>query len=100
MITHELQQWHKQQVSKYKNLTEEVSKITNEQISIPTVRSEETGTMIASAALPSNENSRTICSSSFIVTDESIIPKAMAQSLTITDTNDGSNHRDKSRSVI
>jgi hypothetical protein len=53
--------------------------------------------MIASV-LPSSENSRTICSSSFIVTEEPIIiPTVMTTSLLITKTNDNSIHQDHSR---
>jgi len=100
LITRELQEWHKQQVSKYKNLTTSStieSETTNERIPSPSFHQEETDSMIASV-LPSSENSRTICSSSFIVTEEPIIiPTIMTTSLLITKTNDNSIHQDHSR---
>jgi hypothetical protein len=55
--------------------------------------------MIASV-LPSSENSRTICSSSFIVTEEQpiILPTVMTTPISIT--NDNSIHQDNPRLVI
>lgn len=99
LITRELQEWHKQQVSKYKSLpvvtssstpsplvtveTENEPEIeaveehllpaTTSPCSIPIEQTPET--MIISALLPAplaNEDSRTLCSSSFIITDEPI----------------------------
>ncbi|CAF1234978.1 unnamed protein product [Rotaria magnacalcarata] len=100
LITRELQQWHKQQVSKYKNLTtpsRRNSETTTECNSSPILHNNEIDS-IAAIALPSTEDSRTIVSSSFIVTEESIIvPPIMSTSLSITNTNDNAIHRNNSR---
>ena len=65
--------------------------------SVSSDREEQGDTMIASA-LPSSEDSRTICSSSFIVTGEaSLVPSVMARSLSITHTNDDPIIPDRSR---
>lgn len=56
---------------------------------------------INASALPPAEDSRTIGSSSFIVTEEPIIsPTIMSTSLSINNTNDNSIHRNNSRLVI
>jgi len=101
LITRELQEWHKQQVSKYKTLPTVStidSQTTNERIPSPIIQQEESNLMLASV-LPSSEDSRTICSSSFIVTEEPIIIQTvMPTSLSLT--NDNSIHRDNPRLVI
>ncbi|CAF0995991.1 unnamed protein product [Adineta steineri] len=89
LITRELQEWHKQQVSKYKNLPTE-PQTTNERIPSPVIDQQETDTMISSI-LPSNENSRLIGSSSFLVNEE---PTIMTTSLSMTNTNDISVYQD------
>ncbi|CAF4528584.1 unnamed protein product [Rotaria sp. Silwood1] len=100
LITRELQEWHKQQVSKYKNLTiapRKNSEITNESISSSTLHDNETENMITSI-LPSIEDSRTIGTSSFIVTEEPIIiTTILSTSQSITNTNDNSTQRNNSR---
>ncbi|CAF3915427.1 unnamed protein product [Rotaria sp. Silwood2] len=102
LITRELQEWHKQQVSKYKNLTttppRKNSETTNESISSSTLHHNETENMITSI-LPSIEDSRTIgTTSSFIVTEEPIIiPTVISTSQSIIKTNDNSTHRNNSR---
>ncbi len=102
LITRELQEWHKQQVSKYKTLptvSTNDSQLTNERVPTPISHSEETDNMIASVLPLSSEDSRTICSSSFIVTEEPIIlPTVIAASLSIT--NDNSIHQDNPRFVF
>jgi hypothetical protein len=98
LITRELQEWHKQQVSKYKTLPTVSTidpQINNERIPSPILHQEESDMIIASV-LPSSEDSRAICSSSFIVTEEPIlIPTVMSTSLSIT--NDNSIHQDNPR---
>ncbi len=101
LITRELQEWHKQQVSKYKTLPT-VSTIdfqtTNERIPSPVIHQEESDIMLSNV-LPSSEDSRTICSSSFIVTEEPIIIQTvMSTSLSLT--NDNSIHQDNPRLVV
>ncbi len=104
MITRELQEWHKQQVSKYKNLTTvspDETETTNERVPSPILHQEETDMMITSALPSSSDDSRTICSSSFIVTEEPItIPAAMSTSLSINTTNENSIYYDNSRFVL
>jgi hypothetical protein len=102
LITRELQEWHKQQVSKYKTsptVSTNDSQINNDRIPSPISHSEESDNMIASVLPLSSDDSRTICSSSFIMTEEPIIlPKVIAESLSITD--DNSIHQDNPRLVI
>lgn len=101
LITRELQEWHKQQVSKYKifpTVSTIDSQTINERIPSPILNQEETDIMIASILPPSSEDLRTICSSSFIVTEEPIIiPAVLATSLSIT--NENSIHQDHPRLV-
>jgi hypothetical protein len=106
LITRELQEWHKQQVSKYKNLTTVSTietEIPNERIPSPTLHQEETDMMITSVipSSTSSDDSRTICSSSFIVTEEPIIiPIVMSTSLSINTTNENPIYQDNSRFVL
>jgi hypothetical protein len=98
LITRELQEWHKQQVSKYKNLVTVSTETTNERIPSPLNQEEQENDMMIASALPSSEASRAICSSSFIVTEEPIIiPTVMATSLSITNTNDNTMNQNNSR---
>ena len=106
IITRELQEWHKQQVSKYKTLTVAPTvqaEAIDERLPslppppVPSEGEEQRDSMITSA-LPSSEDSRTICSSSFIVTGEpSLVSSVMARSLSITHTNDDPITPDRSR---
>ncbi|CAF1361804.1 unnamed protein product [Adineta ricciae] len=90
LITRELQEWHKQQVSKYKNLTTE-SQTINSRPPSPTSQSQETDNMLASI-LPPVENARLICSSSsFIVAEH---PPVMSTSMSMPNTNDMSTQQD------
>lgn len=108
LITRELQEWHKQQVSKYKTLPtvsttefQTTTTTTNERIPSPILQQEEEeeSEIVIESILPSSEDSRTICSSSFIVSEEPIIlPAMMSTSLSIT--NDNSIHQDNPRLVI
>ena len=89
LITRELQEWHKQQVSKYKNLATE-SQTINPRPSSPTSQPQETDNMLASI-LPPVENARLICSSSFIVAEQ---PPVMSTSMSMPNTNDMSTQQD------
>ena len=90
LITRELQEWHKQQVSKYKHLTTE-SQTINPRTPPPTSQSQETDSMLASI-LPPVENARLTCSSSsFIVAEQ---PPVMSTSMSMPNTNDMSTQQD------
>lgn len=88
LITRELQEWHQQQVSKYKSLPKENSQTTTERIPTPVSQIEENESMIASILPSLSEDSRTICSSSFLMTEEPItLPAIIATSLSINNEN-------------
>lgn len=98
LITRELQEWHQQQVSKYKTPSNDSPPANNERLASPISHIEDTDDMIASILPLSSEDSRTICSSSFIVSDEPIsLPTNIATFLPIT--SDNSNEQERSRFV-
>lgn len=98
LITRELQEWHQQQVSKYKTPSNDSSQANNERLASPISHIEDTDDMIASIFPLSSEDSRTICSSSFIMSDEPIsLPTNIATFLPIT--SDNSNEQERSRFV-
>jgi hypothetical protein len=107
IITRELQEWHKQQVFKYKTVPDThsiQSEAINERAQSPsqtltTSSTDETtrDTMIVSE-LPSSDDLRTLCSSAFIVNNEvNMIPSSVARSVSISYANDNLIHAENAR---
>jgi hypothetical protein len=99
LITRELQEWHEQQVSKYKKLAMPPESI-DERVpaSVPLHREEEEEEEMAiTSTRPESEDTtvKTTCASSFIVTEEpTTMPPSIATSLSLIKTNNSMDQDD------